>query len=121
MKKILIADDDEQIVALLANRLKASGYEVIVAYDSLTAVKRAHEDNPDLLIVDIKMPAGGGMTVFEHLKLSSYTALTPVIFMTSHASEELRLKAAELGARGFLAKPFSPEVLLLLVKRVLGD
>ncbi|MFH1769017.1 MAG: response regulator [Candidatus Omnitrophota bacterium] len=119
VKKILVADDDVNIVQLIASRLKREKYNVIAAYDGMQAVNIAHEQRPDLIILDIKMPAGGGMSVYDDLKMSSHTALIPVVFITAYSSSEIKEKVLNMGARDFIAKPFNSEDLLLKVERAL--
>ena len=120
-KKILVVDDDMDFVRLLTLRLKANNYEVAVAYDGLQAIERAHKEKPDLILLDLKMPAGGGLTVYENLRLSSETTGTPVIFITAYPSEDTKKKVMQKGAADFVSKPFDPEDLLLKVKKALGE
>lgn len=120
-KKILIVDDDEQIVFLLASRLKANNYEIIVAYDALQAVAKAFSEKPDLILLDIKMPAGSGISVMDNLRNSADTALIPVIVITAYPSTEIQQKVKEMGAVGFISKPFKAEDVLPRIRRVLGE
>ncbi|MCL5037364.1 MAG: response regulator [Chloroflexi bacterium] len=120
-KKILIADDDTNIVKLLAARLKANNYDVIAAFDGAQTLRMAHEAKPDLIILDIRMPAGSGISTYEKLIMSSNTALIPVIFITAYANEEIRHKVTELGAEGFITKPFDADELLGMVRHALKE
>ena len=120
-KKILVADDEPEIVKALHIRLKEAGYEVVVAFDVLQAIYQAHKERPDLIILDIRMPAGDGIGVYEKLKISSETAVIPVIFITAYANDEIVRKVLEMGAAGFIAKPFNTETLLNKVKTILGE
>ena len=120
-KKILIVDDDPTILRLIATRLKANGYDVVMASDAVFAVRKAHEEKPDLIILDIKMPAGGGMSVIENLKMTANTMLIPIICITAEATPEVKRKAMELGADDFLAKPFHADELLARVRKALGE
>jgi len=120
-KKILIADDEPHVLQLIASRLKANNYDVIAAQDGLYAVKKAIEAKPDLIILDIKMPAGGGVTVFENLRMSADTMMIPIIFITAYPNEELRDKLLQMGAAGFISKPFDAEDLLAQVRKALGE
>ena len=95
-KKILIVDDDKQIVLLLASRLKANKYEIVVAYDAMQAVAKAFSEKPDLILLDIKMPAGSGISVMDNLSNSTETALTPVIVITAYPSPEIQQKVKEM-------------------------
>jgi DNA-binding response OmpR family regulator len=121
MKTILIADDDPDIIALLSSRLRANDYEVITADTGVLAVTEAVKKDPDLIILDIKMPYGEGVSVYEQLKKYLKTFMIPVIFITAYPSEELKAKAIELGAKGFIPKPFEIQQLLNTVKSALGD
>jgi len=120
-KKILIVDDEPNIVKLLASRLMAHQYDVMMAYDGVQAIKKAREDKPDLIILDFKMPAGDGVTVFENLHVLGDTWLIPVIFITAYPSEEIRQKVLDMGAVDFLTKPFDAEELLDKVRKALGE
>lgn len=120
-KKILIVDDDKQIVLLLASRLKANKYEITVAYDALQAVAKAFSEKPDLILLDIKMPAGSGVSVMDNLRNSADTALIPVIVITAYPSLEIQRQVKEMGAVGFISKPFRADDLLPRIRKVLGE
>ncbi len=120
-KKILIADDEPHVIKLIASRLIANKYDVVMASDGLYAVKKAHEEKPDLIILDMRMPAGGGMSVFENLRMAGDTMLIPVIFITAYPSDEVRQKVMDMGAADFIAKPFDADDLLAKVKKALGE
>ncbi len=120
-KKILIADDDLTIVKLIASRLKANKYEVVTASDGVQAVAVAHREKPDLIILDIMMPAGSGLTVCENLHKSVDTSIIPLVFITANATEEIRKKGMEMGAAAFIAKPFDGEELVFKIKQILGQ
>ena len=120
-KKILVVDDEPQIVHLLSARLKASGYETYGANDSYQCIKMTKEVNPDLILLDMKMPAGGGIQAFNNLKSSIYTQDIPVIFITAYPGPEVEKQVKELGADGFFAKPFNSVDLLNQIKNLIGD
>ena len=120
-KKILIADDDPHIVALISSRLKANQYEVVVAYDAVQTMSQVRKEKPDLIILDMKMPAGGGASVLDNLKMSIDVFNTPVLVMTAYPSDATRQKALEMGAADFITKPFKPEEILTKVKKALGE
>lgn len=119
--KILVVDDEPQIVRLLSQRLKACGYETFAANDSYQCIKMANEVRPDLILLDIKMPAGGGIHAFNTLKSSVYTSTIPVIFITAYPSDEIKKQVKELGADGFFAKPFNSIELLDKIKKLIGE
>ncbi len=118
-KKILVIDDDPNIVRMVQTRLEASGYEVITAPDGQQGVTCAYKERPDLIISDIMMPAGGGFSVYKRLKMSSKTWSIPVIFLTARDGPEDVAKAYKLGAQYYLKKPYKPEILLETVKKAL--
>jgi len=120
-KKILVVDDEPNMLRLIAVRLKVNNYDVITASDGLYAVKKAHEEKPDLIILDIKIPVGGGIGVFENLRMTTDTMLIPIIFITAHPSEEIRRRVLEMGAEDFIAKPFDADELLAKVRKALGE
>ncbi|MFH1239230.1 MAG: response regulator [bacterium] len=120
-KKILVADDEPNILKVLASRLQANGYEVITASNGMEAVMKAHNEKPALVILDIRMPAGSGINVCESLKKSKDTEKIPLIFITAYPSQEIKEKALEMGVGAFIAKPFEDKDLLAKVKNALGE
>ena len=120
MKKILVVDDDPQIVRLLELRLKANNFEVICGYDGFQCVQMAEEELPDLIVLDIKMPLRGGINAFEILKSTLTTEQIPVIFITAFPSPEVRKQAMALGAADFISKPFKSELLIEKINAVLN-
>ncbi|MFB3886148.1 MAG: response regulator [Thermodesulfobacteriota bacterium] len=118
-KRILIVDDERDIVKALMIRLRSSGYDVITAFDGAQGVFMANKEVPDLVILDIRMPAGDGFSVVEKLKESSRTHRIPIIFLTGSPERNAEEKAMALGARFYIKKPYDPEELLDAVKRAL--
>jgi DNA-binding response OmpR family regulator len=119
MPKILIADDDPDILATLEMRLKANQIQVVKADDCNSAIKLAYAEQPDLILMDIKMPTIGGISAFDSMKMYSRTKNIPVIFITAFPGKEVREKAMELGAADFVAKPFDSDELIAKIRRVL--
>jgi DNA-binding response OmpR family regulator len=118
-KKILIVDDERDIVKALMIRLQGAGYEVVTAFDGAQGVFMAHKEKPDLIILDIRMPAGNGFSVAQRLKRSVHTFTIPVIFLTGSPEKNAEEKAMALGARFYVKKPYDPEELLDAIKRAL--
>ncbi len=118
-KKILIVDDERDIVKALMIRLQGAGYEVVAAFDGAQGVFMAHKEKPDLIILDIRMPAGNGFSVAQRLKRSMHTFTIPVIFLTGSPEKNAEDKAMALGARFYVKKPYDPEELLDAIKRAL--
>jgi DNA-binding response OmpR family regulator len=118
-KKILVIDDMPNIVTMVKARLEASGYEVITASDGQQGLTYAYTEKPDLIILDIVMPAGGGYSVYTRLRLSPKTRSVPVIFLTAKDRPEDVARAYKLGVQYYVKKPYKPEMLLETVKKVL--
>ena len=119
--KILIVDDEQDVIKALYMRLKSVGYEVISATDGLMATQLALKEQPDLILLDIGMPVGDGHTVAQRLRDNVKTTQIPIIFLTARANQEDMKKATDVGAAGYLLKPFKSERLLALVERVLSE
>src|SRR4030067_1302980 len=118
-KRILIVDDERDMVKALTIRLQRAGYEVVTAFDGAQAIFMAHKEKPDLIILDVRMPAGDGFSVAEKLKQSTDTFAIPVIFLTGSPEKNSEEKAMALGARFYVKKPYDPEELLDAVRRAL--
>jgi DNA-binding response OmpR family regulator len=121
MKKILVIEDDRKIALALAVRLKARGYQVLIAGDALAGLALAARHEPDLVILDITMPAGDGLSVAEKIQNRANTVGTPIIFVTASRRPEWREKARELGAVAYIEKPFRASALLAAVQQALGE
>ena len=120
-KKILIVDDEPGIVRLLSKRLKKKNYEVIEAYDGVQCIQIAKEENPDLILLDIKMPVMSGIAVFEELIRLDTTKDLRVIFMTAFPKLEMKNQVLRMGAKGFISKPFISKDLELIIEMVIND
>jgi DNA-binding response OmpR family regulator len=118
MKTILVLEDDPKIAIALAVRLEAAGYNVLTAPDGVRGLKLALVNRPDLIVMDIWMPVGLGLSVAQRLKDLGF-ANTPVIFITASRLKGLREAAANLGAAGYFEKPYDPEQLLGAVQQAL--
>jgi len=120
-KRILIVDDERDIVKALMIRLQGAGYDVVTAFDGAQGVFMAHKEKPDLIILDIRMPAGDGFSVAQRLKRSIHTFTIPVIFLTGSPEKNAEEKAMAMGARFYIKKPYDPEELLDAIKRALEE
>src|SRR4030042_6735678 len=120
-KKILIVDDERDIIQALTIRLKRAGYDVIAAFDGAQGVFMAHKETPDIILLDIRMPARNGFNVVERLTRSTQTGTIPVIFLTGSPEKNAEERALELGARFYIKKPYDPEELLDAIKRALEE
>lgn len=102
---VLVVDDDPDMTRLIAGAISSVGAVPIAAYDALQGMVVAQREIPSLIIVDLHMPAGGGLKLLEKLRNSVKTAGIPVLVMTADTADDLPGRAQELGARGFLRKP----------------
>jgi len=122
VRTILVIEDDEKLAIALAVRLKSSGYHVLVAYDALAGVCQAVKHEPDLILLDIAMPLGGGWSVADRTRSMPNTAAIPIIFITASKEPGLRAKALEeYAAAGFLEKPFEASDLVSMIQKALDD
>ena len=118
-KRILIADDELDVLMLLETRLCAAGYEVLKASDGAAALDRAREDKPALAVLDVMMPGMSGLEVCRALKADPKTAGMPIIILTARHEEVDRVLGFEFGADDYVLKPFSPRELALRIQVLL--
>ncbi len=118
-KKILVADDEPDVLHLVTLNLKNAGFNVIKAEDGLKALTKAREMQPALIVLDLMLPEMSGLEVCKVLKKDPATAQIPIIMLTAKAEEVDRIVGLELGADDYLTKPFSPRELVLRVKSVM--
>src|SRR5437879_9090635 len=114
--KILVADDDRDMVDMLSYWLKGHGYDVVRAFDGEQAIKRWRETLPDLVILDVQMPKLDGFEVCRQMRNETNSM---VLILTAHDREDDEVRGLELGADDYLRKPFSPRQLLARIKAVM--
>jgi len=119
-KTILLVEDNEDNLVVYRTILEHVGYCVIEARDGEEGVSRAREHLPDLILMDISIPKLDGWEATQRLKGTDATRLIPIIALTAHALEEDRLKAAQVGCDGYLAKPVEPRRVVQEVERFVG-
>ena len=119
-KKILIVDDERDFTFVLSTHLKAHGYNTVMASDAVGAITTAQKERPDLIILDLAMPAGDGLTVLKRLGVSDHTSLIPVIVVTGLAPT-MRAEAVAAGAVEFYVKPVDIDILLACIRKLLGQ
>ena len=117
--KIVIAEDNSTLSLLLKFRLEKEGYELLMAVDGKEAIELIETHEPDLILTDIMMPFVSGLEVISHVR-NKLNLPTPIIVFSSAGQEEMVLKAFSLGANDFMGKPFSPNELVIRVKRLLS-
>ncbi|MBI4419077.1 MAG: response regulator [Ignavibacteriales bacterium] len=118
-ERILVAEDQPHIRALIQYKLRNSGYQVVAVEDGEAALKNAIESKPDLILLDVMMPLMTGFEVLAALKQNEETRQIPVLLVTAQSSESEVLKGLEMGADDYVTKPFSPNELAARVKTVL--
>lgn len=106
MKKILLVEDDNKIQLAVSLAMKGMGYSLTTASDAVTAISAARRETPDVIVLDINLPAGDGFVVAERLMRLNQLGGIPIIFITASKQPGLREKAKSLGATNFLEKPF---------------
>jgi len=117
MYKILIVEDDKNILTGLVDNLQMEGYKTVIAKDGREALKQVKERSPDLIILDIMLPKLNGFEVCKELKKQGVN--TPIVILSARAQETDKVLGLELGADDYVTKPFSPRELLVRVKAVL--
>ena len=110
--KVLIADDEPDILEIISYNLSAEGYIVITAKNGDEAIDRAKKNQPDLIILDVMMPGKNGMEVCNILRLQPQFKNTLIVFLTALSDESSEIKGLETGADDYLTKPISPKVLV---------
>jgi len=118
-KKILVVDDDRDLLLGLTVRLKASGYDVFIAADAPSAISTAQKEKPDLIILDIGLPGGDGFVVMERLRSPRINITAPVIILTARDPKTHMEQATKAGAVAFLHKPFENNELLSAIRKAL--
>jgi len=118
MPKILVIEDDEDVLEILSFIIGNAGYQVVTAYNGKQGLRQALSDRPDLIITDVLMPVMDGYTFYKKLKENRSTAIIPVLILTARGAMEDAFKL--VGADDFLAKPFEDYVLLGKISRLLS-
>jgi len=111
MKTVLLVDDDATVLLTIGVGLKGMGYTVHTAQDAVAAVSSVVRVKPDVVVLDISLPAGDGFLVFDRLQKLIGSVATPVIFMTASENSGMRERALKWGAVAFLKKPFDATTL----------
>ncbi len=110
--RILVVDDDVDLVKTLRTRLEFEGYETSAAYEGVRAVEAAHKQKPHLILLDLRMPAGTGQSVLKTLRSHPDTEKIPIIIITAMDDPRLEIETKAAGAEEFFRKPYSIEILL---------
>ena len=117
---VLVAEDDEDILALVVFDLQDEGYEVLTARNGDDAIRLARERRPDLILLDVAMPGLDGYEVTRRLRADATTSGTPVVLLTARAQVKDVIEGFEAGANDYVTKPFRPDELRTRLHAVLG-
>lgn len=114
--KILVVDDDRVLADVIAYSLQRAGFQIIQAFDGVTALQRWSEDKPDLIVMDVNLPRLDGFAVCQRIRTE---APTPIIFLTVRCEDADVVRGLELGADAYMTKPFSPRQLVARAQAIL--
>ncbi|MCQ9206426.1 MAG: response regulator [Omnitrophica bacterium] len=120
-KRILVVDDEVEIVRAVEIRLKQADYETLSAYDGMEGLKKARKEKPDLIILDLMLPKMDGYKVCALLKKDTKYSAIPVILFSARAQESDKQLGEEVGADAYITKPFEQQALLGKIKELLKE
>ncbi len=120
-KRILVVDDEVQLVEMVKIRLEANGYNVLAAYDGQEALDKARKEKPDLIVLDLMLPKLDGYKVCRMIKFDDKYKNIPIILFSARAQESDKEMGIQVGADAYITKPFEPKVLLSKIKELLGE
>ncbi len=120
-KKILIVDDDQDLLMGLRVRLRAHNYATVFATDSVSAISQAKDEAPDLILLDLGLPAGDGFIVMERLNNIDSLASVPIIVLSARDPQANKERALKAGAKAFFQKPADNDELLAAIQKALGE
>jgi two-component system phosphate regulon response regulator PhoB len=118
-EKILVVDDEEDILELVRHNLAREGYQIICATTGESAINKALSEKPDLLVLDLMLPGMDGLAVARKLKNNVDTRSIPIVMLTAKGEESDIVAGLELGADDYITKPFSPRVLIARIRAVI--
>ncbi|MDD4978889.1 MAG: response regulator [Gallionella sp.] len=119
-KTILSVDDSSSIRQMVAFTLKSAGYEVVEAADGQEGLDKAKQKTVDLVLTDQNMPRMDGLTLIKTLRALPNYRSTPILMLTTESGDAMKMQGKAAGATGWLVKPFDPQKLLEVVKKVIG-
>ena len=119
--KILIADDEKDILEVMAKKIKASGYKVITAHDGEAAWEKIQKEDPDVILLDLTMPKMDGFNVCRILKYDKKFQDTPIIMLTARDQDIDKKSGGDVRADAYLTKPYDSKELMNKIKEFIGD
>ena len=121
MTRILAVDDEPHILKLVSFSLKSGGFDVMEASDGLSAIDMAEKEQPDLILLDVMMPALDGYEACRRLKANPATADIPVVMLSAKSQQAEQAVGRDAGAMDYICKPFTPKELVAQVRELLGE
>lgn len=119
-KKIMTVDDSASVRQMVSFTLKNEGYEVSEAEDGVDALAKLQQQPVDMVLTDLNMPNMDGIELIKQLRANPNFKFVPIIFLTTESQEEKKQQGKQAGATGWIVKPFKPEQLVGVIKKVLG-
>jgi two-component system alkaline phosphatase synthesis response regulator PhoP len=119
MERILVVDDDKEIVRLVRSYLERAGYQVFVAYNGETALHTLRRETPDLLVLDLMLPDRDGWDITRLIRADAHLAATPIIMLTARIEDSDKIVGLEIGADDYITKPFNPREVVARVRALL--
>ncbi len=113
--KVLVVDDEPDVVEILRYNLKKENFQVLTAYNGRDAIDLAKNDKPDLIIMDIRMPGISGIETCREIRTTQSLKNIPVLFLTADSDEYTTMSAFDAGANHFITKPIRPVILLEMI------
>ena len=120
MKRILLAEDDNDMRQFLTRALKSAGYDVVEAVDGMDGLEKAKSRSVNLVLTDQNMPRMDGLTLIKNLRGMPQYASVPILMLTTESSDAMKSQGRAAGATGWLVKPFDPQKLIEVVRKVIG-
>jgi two-component system alkaline phosphatase synthesis response regulator PhoP len=117
--KILVVDDEPDVVEILSYNLKKNNYDVYTSFNGSDAIEAAKMHHPDIILMDIRMPGKSGIETCREMRTIEMLKTTPVLFLTADSDEYTTLNAFEAGADHFITKPIRPSILMDMIKEVI--
>ena len=117
--KILVVDDEPDIVEFISYNLRSKGYQIVTANDGIEAVRKAKEFKPDLVLLDVMMPNKDGMQALKEMRQTPGLENIAIIFLTALSDEKSEIEGLKLGADDYIAKPIKPELLVTRIAAAL--
>src|SRR5689334_315513 len=118
-KRLLVVDDEPNLLLAVAAVLRGEGFEVATARDGRDAVLQIARSVPDLVVSDVRMPAMDGYALARHLRSAPHTSLIPIVFLTAKDDTKDRIEGFRSGIDAYLTKPFEPDELVAVIRSIL--